>query len=115
MEFTERFFFNLYFAVCIFAYFSILYLTLRDLRIFWRTGFQSYKKGAFRGLIASTFALAGVLLMPMTNNILIGLLFVFAAVMINKKGKREEVFTTAGKADRFLGKTDIVRPEIKNK
>ncbi|NLI62714.1 MAG: hypothetical protein GX362_04875 [Methanosarcinaceae archaeon] len=105
----------MYIIICLFAYFSMIYLTLRDLRIFWRTGFKSYRNGAFRGLVASTFALAGVLLLAFTGNILLGLLLVFIGLLVNKKEEREEVFTNASAIDRFLGKTDLVRPELKNK
>ncbi|MCL2141527.1 MAG: hypothetical protein FWH46_01410 [Methanimicrococcus sp.] len=90
-----------------FAYITILYLTLRDLRIFRRTGYSSYRKGAFKGIIASTLVLIGALLTP--SFYVAGLGLVFLGVMVNQKGRREQVFTTAKALDRFLGKTDIVR------
>ena len=93
-----------------FAYVTILYLTLRDLRIFRRTGYFSYRKGAFKGIIASTLVLIGILLMQMIPAFALGGFgIVFLGLMTNQKGKREKVFTTAKAPARFLGKTDIVR------
>ncbi|MDV0446348.1 hypothetical protein MsAg5_01780 [Methanosarcinaceae archaeon Ag5] len=99
---------NLYIGIGIFAYIAILYLTYRDMRIFRRTGYFSYRKGAFKGIIASTLVLLGTFLIPGFNEI-IGLALIFVGLMINQKGKREQVFTNASALDRFLGKTDLVR------
>ncbi|WNY25310.1 hypothetical protein [Methanolapillus millepedarum] len=99
---------NLYIGIGIFAYIAILYLTYRDMRIFRRTGYFSYRKGAFKGIIASTLVLLGTFLIPSVSDIL-GLALIFVGLMINQKGKREQVFTNANAFDRFLGKTDIVR------
>ncbi|MDY0266793.1 MAG: hypothetical protein RBQ94_04010 [Methanimicrococcus sp.] len=96
----------IYIGIGIFAYFTILYLTIRDLRIFRRTGYMSYRKGALKGIIASTLALAGIFVIPFME--LLGIALVFVGMMVNQKGKRETIFTTAGALDRFLGKTDIV-------
>lgn len=96
----------IYLGIGVFAYFTILYLTFRDLRIFRRTGYLSYRKGAFKGIIASSVVLVGLFLMPTLE--IIGLALVFVGLMINQKGKREKVFTTANTFERFTGKTDIV-------
>ena len=98
---------TLYLSIGAFAYVTVLYLTLRDLRIFRRTGYASYRKGALKGIIASTLVLFGILLMQAFP--LPGIGLVFFGMMVNQKGKRETVFTTAKSLDRFLGKTDIVR------
>lgn len=88
------------------AYVVVLFLTLRDIRIFRRTRLISYRKGAIKGLLASTVVLFGVLIT--TSNPEFGLLVVFIGIYINKKGfDREKVFTNAGTVDRLLGKTDI--------
>ncbi|WNY27488.1 hypothetical protein [Methanolapillus ohkumae] len=99
---------TMYIVIGIFAYVAILYLTYRDLRIFRRTGYFSYRKGALKGIIASTFVLIGIFLIPTVNDIL-GLALIFVGLMINQKGTREEVFTNATAFERFIGKTDIVR------
>jgi hypothetical protein len=98
---------TIYIFIGAFAYVTILYLTLRDLRIFRRTGYFSYRKGAFKGIVASTLVLIGIILIQIS--VLAGLGLVFVGLMVNQKGKREQIFTTAKTLDRFLGKTDIVR------
>ncbi len=94
-----------YTYIALFAYFVVLFLTLRDIRIFRRTRFGSYRKGAMKGLISSTIILLGTLLSQLLPDM--GLLVVFIGLLINRKGIREKVFRDAGRLDRFLGKTDI--------
>jgi hypothetical protein len=89
------------------AYVVVLFLTLRDVRIFKRTGYRSYKKGALKGLAASTITLLGAIIINTKPDL--GLLIVLLGLFINRKGVRERVFTNAGTLDRFLGKTDYVK------
>jgi len=99
----------IYLGIAAFAYFMILFLTYRDMRIFRRTGYTSYRKGAFKGIIASSAVLIGIFLIPTFQGGILGLALVFVGLMINQKGKREQVFTTAGTMKRFAGTTDVVR------
>ena len=99
----------MYLGIGIFAYVTILFLTYRDMRIFRRTGYMSFRKGAFKGLIASTLVLIGIVLIPAAFSGILGLGLIFFGLMINQKGTRERVFTTAGAWKRFTGTTDIVR------
>jgi len=96
----------IYLGIGVFAYFAVLFLTFRDMRIFRRTGYISYRKGAFKGIIASSAILIGIFLTPSWD--LIGIALVFVGMMINQKGQREKVFTTAGTLSRFIGQTDLV-------
>lgn len=95
----------MYVYIAMLAYFVIIFLTLRDIRIFRRTGIASYRKGAQKGIIASTVVLLGVLITPINPEL--GLLVVFIGLFLNRKGIREKVFNEAGTVDRLLGKTDI--------
>ncbi|AYK15069.1 MAG: hypothetical protein ACOX7X_13550 [Methanosarcina flavescens] len=97
----------MYLEIAMFAYFVVLFLTLRDIRIFKRTGYRSYRKGAMKGLAASSVILIGATVVNVNPNI--GLLFVLIGLFINRKGIRERVFTHAGTFDRFLGKTDYIK------
>ena len=94
-----------YIYLAIIAYVAVLYLTLRDIRIYKRTKIESYRKGAMKGILASSIVLLGVLFT--TFNPEMGLLIVFIGLYFNKKGVREQVFFNAEAWDRFLGKTDI--------
>jgi hypothetical protein len=97
----------MYLEIAMLAYFVVLFLTLRDIRIFKRTGYRSYRKGALKGLAASSLILLGAIAVKAKPDL--GLLFVLIGLFINRKGIRESVFTSAGTLDRFLGKTDYVR------
>ncbi|AKB42393.1 hypothetical protein [Methanosarcina vacuolata] len=97
----------MYLEIAMFAYFVVLFLTLRDIRIFKRTGYRSYRKGAMKGLAASSMVLIGAVAVEAKPDL--GLLLVLIGLFINRKGRRERVFTNAGTLDRFLGKTDYVK------
>ena len=101
----------MYLEISMIAYFVVLFLTLRDIRIFKRTGYRSYRKGALRGLAASSLVLIGAITVEAKPEL--GLLIVLIGLFINRKGVRERVFTNAGTFDRFLGKTDYVRMKVK--
>ncbi|MCQ1535072.1 hypothetical protein FTO70_05090 [Methanosarcina sp. KYL-1] len=94
----------MYLEIAMFAYFVVLFLTLRDIRIYKRTGFRSYRKGALKGLAASSLILVGAAAVEAKPDL--GLLIVLLGLFVNRKGAREKVFTDSGTLDRFLGKTD---------
>ncbi|MEL7663329.1 MULTISPECIES: hypothetical protein [Methanosarcina] len=98
---------RMYLEIAMLAYFVVLFLTIRDIRIFKRTGYISYRKGALKGLAASSLILIGAISIEAKPEI--GLLIVLLGLYINRKGVREPVFTNAGTLDRFLGKTDYRR------
>lgn len=96
---------EIYVLISVFGFVSIIFLTLRDIRIYHRTRFESYRKGALRGMIAGALALIG---MGVTaSNPQIGLTIVLVAVYLNRKGKREEVFGDAPMIKRVLGETTV--------
>lgn len=103
---------DIYLGIAMLAYFVVLFLTLRDVRIFRRTGYRSYRKGAMKGLMASTVTLIGAIIVVEAGPNLgpqLGLLVVLLGMYLNRKGARERVFTNAGTLDRVLGKTDYVK------
>ncbi|HII80343.1 MAG TPA: hypothetical protein HA261_08115 [Methanosarcina sp.] len=97
----------MYLEIAMLAYFVVLFLTVRDIRIFKRTGYISYRKGALKGLAASSLVLIGAISIEVKPEI--GLLMVLFGLTVNRKGAREPVFTNAGTVDRFLGKTDYIK------
>ena len=95
----------LYFYIAAFGFLSIMFLTLRDIRIYHRTKIVSYRKGALKGMIAGALAVIG---MGVTiDNPQIGLTIILVAVYVNGKGKREDVFGDAPLIKRVLGETKI--------
>ena len=97
----------MYLQITIAAYVVALFLTLRDIRIFRRTGYVSYRKGALKGIVASTVVLIGIVVVGVNSNL--GMLVVLIGLYINRKGVREEVFMDATVLERLLGKTDYRR------
>lgn len=97
----------MYLEIAMLAYVVVLFLTIRDIRIFKRTGYISYRKGALKGLAASSLVLIGAISIEIKPEI--GLLIVLLGLSINRKGAREPVFANAGTLDRFLGKTDYTK------
>ncbi len=97
----------MYQQLAIAAYVVVLFLTLRDIRIFKRTHLVSYRKGAMKGLVASTVVLLGTFVVGANANI--GMLIVLIGLYINSKGVREDVFGDAVTIDRLLGKTDYIQ------
>lgn len=101
----------IFFYIAAFGFVSIMFLTLRDIRIYHRTKIVSYRKGALRGMIAGALALIGMIVTIQSPDSLqmaqIGLTIILVAVYINGKGKREDVFGDAPMINRVLGKTRI--------
>lgn len=93
----------MYIYIALFAYAVILFLTLRDIRIYRRTRIESYRKGALRGMMAGALALVGVAVT--IENPQVGLTIMLVSVYINGKGKREDVFGDAPLIKRLLGET----------
>lgn len=95
----------IYTYIAAFGFAAIIFLTLRDIRIFHRTRIISYRKGALKGMIAGAVALIG---MGVTaDNPSIGLTITLVAVYLNGKGKREDVFGDSPMIKRILGETKI--------
>ncbi len=93
-----------------FGFAAIIFLTLRDIRIYHRTRIESYRKGALKGMVAAAVALFGMSITEVNPSV--GLTIVLVAVYINGKGKREDVFGNAPLIKRVLGET-TVKGELK--
>ncbi len=95
----------IYTYIAAFGFLAIVFLTLRDIRIYHRTKIVSYRKGALRGMIAGALALVGMGVTEGSPQI--GLTITLVAVYLNGKGKREDVFGDAPMIKRVLGETKI--------
>jgi len=95
-------------SIAAFGFVSIIFLTLRDIRIYHRTRIESYRKGAMRGMVAGALAWVGMAVTAANpENPLIGLTIVLVAIYLNGKGKREDVFGDAPLIKRVLGETMV--------
>jgi hypothetical protein len=97
----------IYVYIAAFGFFSIIFLTIRDIRIFRRTKIEAYRKGALRGMLAGALALVGLNVTAMYPNPSVGLTITLVAVYLNGKGKREDVFGDAPLIKRVLGETTV--------
>ena len=97
----------IYVYIAAFGFFSIIFLTIRDIRIFRRTKIESYRKGALRGMLAGALALVGLNVTVVNPSV--GLTITLVAVYLNGKGKREDVFGNAPLMKRVLGETTVRR------
>jgi hypothetical protein len=99
---------SVYVYIAAFGFFAIIYLTLRDIRIYHRTRIESYRKGALKGMAAGALALVGMgVTATNPENPSIGLTITLVAIYINGKGKREDVFGDAPLMKRLLGETTV--------
>lgn len=96
---------SFYVYIAVFGFISIIYLTLRDIRIYHRTKIESYRKGALKGMLAGALALVGM--GTVEGNPQIGLTILLVAIYFNGKGARENVFDDAPLVKRLLGETNI--------
>jgi len=100
----------IYIYIAAFGFISIMFLTLRDIRIYRRTKLVSYRKGALRGMLMGALALFGMNFTGNPGFESVGLTVVLVAVYFNNKGKREDVFGDAPLMKRVLGETTVKKP-----
>ena len=94
--------------IAAFGFVAIIFLTLRDIRIYHRTKIESYRKGALKGMAAGALALVGMgVTAENPENPLVGLTITLVAVYINGKGRREDVFGDAPLIRMVLGETTV--------
>jgi hypothetical protein len=98
----------IYIYIAAFGFISIMFLTLRDIRIYRRTKLDSYRKGALRGMLTGGLAWFGMIVTAGNPGYeSVGLTMVLVAVYFNNKGKREDVFGDAPLMKRVIGETTL--------
>lgn len=81
----------------------VAFLWLRDARVFWRTGLAGYRAAAYRGVLFTALALAGVGASHAAQLELVGLGLVLLALYLQGRVERERIWTTESTLDRALG------------
>ena len=90
--------------VALFGAAAVLFLWLRDARIFLRTALSGYRKAAYAGVAYGALALLGAactLTMPAFE--LLGLGLILAALYLQGRVVREKIWTNEGTLARFFG------------
>lgn len=98
--------------VAIFGAMAIVFLWLRDVRIFYRTGLAGYRKAAYGGVAYSAIATLGVFFTVYMLELL-GLGLILGALYLQGRVDREKVWETQGTLERFLGSVPIRRANKK--
>jgi hypothetical protein len=83
---------------------AVIFLWLRDARIYYRTGLPGYRKAARYGVLFGALATLGFLIALLgTSAEVIGIGIVMAALFLRDRGTREKVWTDESTMERFLG------------
>ena len=91
------------FYIALFGAIVCIFLWLRDIRVYLRTGLSGYRKAAYRGVLFGALAILGVAVTIFSLELL-GLGLILAALYLQGREEREKIWTTEGTLDRFLGK-----------
>lgn len=98
--------------VAIFGAIAIVFLWLRDVRIFYRTGLTGYRKAAYGGVAYSALATLGVFF-TMYMLELLGLGLILGALYLQGRIEREKVWGSEGTLQRFFGSVPLRRANKK--
>ncbi|WP_292369094.1 ABC transporter permease [Methanoregula sp. UBA64] len=93
----------------------VIFLWLRDARIFFRTGLAGYRKAAYWGVLYGALGTFGVLCTLAGESIeIFGLAIILAALYLQGRMEREKIFTGKEPAlDRALGSAKRSLPDKK--
>lgn len=98
------------FYIALFGAAVCLFLWLRDIRIYTRTGLSGYRKAARMGVLHTALTTAGageILLFPSADILGVGIMLL--GLYLQGQEKREKIFTTEPALERCLGKAPIRR------
>ena len=99
--------------VAFFGTAAVIFLWLRDARIYYRTGLPGYRTAAYRGVVYGALAMFGVAC-GISMRELLGLGLVLAALYLQGKINRENVWGSGnGTFQRFIGSVPVQRANKK--
>jgi hypothetical protein len=90
--------------VTLFGAIAVIFLWLRDARIYYRTGLPGYRKAARYGVLYGALATFGFLIALLGSSAeVLGIGIVMAALFLRDRGTREKVWKDESTTERFLG------------
>ena len=96
--------------IAAFGALAVIFLWLRDARIFFRTGLRGYRKAAYWGVLYGALALLGFEIAWYVPDFeILGLGLILAALYLQTNRKKEQVWKGESTMDRFLGSVPIRR------
>jgi hypothetical protein len=98
--------------VAVFGVGAVLFLWLRDARIFFRTGLAGYRKAAYHGVIYGALSIVGGACAIFSLELL-GLGLILAALYFQGKIVREKIWGDEGLFARIMGTVPIQRANKK--
>ncbi|HEX3001158.1 MAG TPA: ABC transporter permease [Methanoregula sp.] len=100
--------------VAAFGTIAVIFLWLRDARIFFRTGFSEYRKAAYWGVLYGAVGLLGFqITWYMADYEILGLGLILGALYLQSNRKKENVWKNESTLERFLGSVPINRTNKK--
>ncbi len=100
--------------VAMFGAAAVLFLWLRDARIFFRTGLPGYRKAAYHGVgFGALASLGGAFTLTMPNFEILGLGLILLAMYLQGRIEREKVWKNEDTFTRFIG--SVPRPKAMKK
>lgn len=91
---------------------AVIFLWLRDARIYYRTGLPGYRKAAYLGIIFGAVATLGLQVTIHAPEFeLFGLGLILLALYLLVSRKKENVWKNEGALQRFLGSVPIRRAD----
>ena len=100
--------------VAMFGTAAVIFLWLRDARIFFRTGLPGYRKAAYHGVGYGALAtLGGAFTLTMPDFELLGLGLILGAMYLQGRIVREKIWGQEDTLTRFLG--SVPRPKANKK
>ncbi|MCP1663153.1 MAG: ABC transporter permease [Methanocalculus sp. MSAO_Arc1] len=97
---------DILFLVTCFGAAVTIFLWLRDLRIYGRTGYAGYRRAAVRGVLFSAAATAGIAAAWFGQPFL-GIGLVLLALYLQGKDERERIWTDEDALTRFFGAATV--------
>lgn len=94
--------------IAVFGALAVIFLWLRDARIFYRTGLRGYRKAAYWGVLYGALALLGLEIARYVPDFeILGLGLILAALYLQTSRKKEQIWTNEDTLQRFLGSVPI--------
>lgn len=100
--------------IAIFGLAAVVFLWLRDARIFYRTGLRGYRKAAYWGVLYCALAFLGLQIAWLAPDFdILGLGLILAALYFQTSRKKEKIWKNEDTLTRFLGSVPIGRTNKK--
>jgi len=100
--------------IAIFGTAAVVFLWLRDARIFWRTGLSGYRKAAYWGVLYGALALLGLQIARyVTDFEILGLGLILAAIYLQTNREKEKIWKNEDTLTRFLGSAPLAKTNKK--